>query len=160
MVNLGKKVWVLLEKGKPVVDLKTDTASALPKGVKTWMNLSGWKAPKSHVYRLRVENGFGITVIDYSFRVIYTSGGALNGKGRYLTQVSVIPDSVNVVWGFNLSSEVLVPNVVNVGTVQNPVAGMELLVKWTSKTLTSYVEGSKSFFVQGDGAFFDVSNRH
>src|SRR4051812_46731541 len=39
IINMGKKVWAIVEAGKPVVDVKVDVANALPEGLKSWQQL-------------------------------------------------------------------------------------------------------------------------
>jgi hypothetical protein len=96
--------------------------------------------------------------VDFSFRLLYTYGGNVEGKGRYLAHVTAVPLNVSVFWGYVFNSEIQIPNIVNVGSHENPVAGMEVLLKWQVKSILKHTEGSKSFFVQGDGKFFNLTD--
>ncbi|MCX7675594.1 MAG: hypothetical protein N2Z70_07190, partial [Bdellovibrionaceae bacterium] len=62
IINIGKKIWNLIEQGRPVVNIKVDKAHALPRGIKCWTDLAGWDAPKSKSYRIDYINGFNSPV--------------------------------------------------------------------------------------------------
>lgn len=160
IINMGKKVWTIVEAGRPVVNIKTDSANALPQGALNWNQLEGWKMPKTKLYEASYKNGYNAEVVNFKFRVLYTYGGNVKGQGAYLTNVTVIPADVSVAWGFKLDVETSVPSVVNAGSSTQPVGAMELLVKWTVSTALQHVEHSQSFYVRGDGQFsdLDVSN--
>jgi len=150
IVNIGKKVWGLIETGRPVVNVTTYTANALPAGLQCWSDLAGWQIPQSKVYRVQYENGFGANVVDFAYRVTFTAGGSLNGQGKYITNATIAPADLNVSWGFNLTANAEVPSVFNTGTKEAPVAGMQMLMKWNIKTVVSHVEQAETFYVGGD----------
>jgi hypothetical protein len=150
IVNLGKKVWALVETGRPVVNITTYTANALPAGLQCWSDLSGWQIPQSKVYRVQYENAYGMNVVDFAYRVTFTAGGNLNGHGKFLTNATIAPANLNVSWGFNLTANAEVPSVFNMGTKEDPVAGMQMLMKWNIKTVMNHVEQAETFYVGGD----------
>lgn len=157
IINFGKKIWAIVEANKPVVNYKTDRADAMPAGIQTWQNLETWNAPQAKVYRATYKNLFGMTVVDFAFRVLFTSGGSYKGKGQYLTHVTIVPANLNVAWGYNFDAQATIPSVVNNGTQAEPVAGMELLMNWTVKTVMKHHQSTMSFFVRGDGQFTNLS---
>jgi hypothetical protein len=57
---------------------------------------------------------------------------------------------LDVAWGYTVDANVEVPMVTNVGKSNNPVAGMELIVRWKIDSL-SHIERTAGFFVYGDG---------
>ncbi len=150
IINLGKKVWALVETGRPVVNITTYTANALPAGLKCWSDLSGWQIPQSKVYRVQYENAYGMDVVDFAYRVTFTAGGNLNGHGKFITNATIAPADLNVSWGFNLTANAEVPSVFNMGTKEDPLAGMQMLMKWNIKTVMSHVEQAETFYVGGD----------
>jgi len=158
VINLGQKIWGIIEANKPVVDIKTQYGTATPQGITHWGQLAGWKAPQWTEYRLYAKNLYGATVIDVRFQVLRTCGGNYNGKGKYLTAVTIAPVQVDVLWGykFNLSVEIPDSSVVNVGTNEDPVAAMQPLVKWTIATVIKSSDGRSQFYVQGDGLFKEL----
>lgn len=150
IINLGQKIWGLIQSNKAVVNAKTQSASGLPAGIKCWDQLENWRPPRSEVYKVSYANAFGFNVVDLEFALIYSYGGQVNGVGAYLTNATVQYRKLDVSWGFTVDANVEVPMVTNVGKSSNPVAGMELTVRWKIDSL-SHTERTESFFIFGDG---------
>ncbi len=153
VVNLGKKVWALIEEGKPVVNLKTDVATALPYGAKCWQDLQTWSAPIAKTYSVVFKNLYGMEVVKFSYRVIFVSGGSVNGKGAYIGYAAIEPADVYVAWGFNLKADSSTPTIYNMGSKEAPVAGMNLQVNYQINTILQSFKYSRSYFINGLGAF-------
>lgn len=155
IINLGKKVWNLVDQGKPVVNVKSDIATALPQGAKCWTDLQNWQTPKYKVYSVSYKNGYGVTIVDFTYRVLFLTGGTVNGKGLYVGYASVEPLNINVLWGFHFNVEASVPTVYNMGSKTDPVAGMNLQIKWTVDPILpiQHQEHTQTFFVSGRGEF-------
>jgi hypothetical protein len=151
IVNIGQKVWEIVQAGKPVVNIETPVAYALPRGLNCWTDLEHWQAPRTQVYEVSYKNGFGMEVVKFRFRLHYTYGGGKAELGQYLANVSVLPAELNVLWGYNFDAKVEVQPAINLGTKENPIGGLELNVRWTVKTVLKESINSFHFFVQGDG---------
>ncbi len=151
IINIGKKIWAIVEAGRPVVNVKVDTANALPSGVKCWDELEGWQAPTSKLYQVAYQNGFGSTVISYDFRVSFISGGSYKGQGQYITLASVQPANIYVSWGFKLDAVATVPMVFNQGTHVAPLAGMQLAMNWKVSSPITEIQQAENFFINGTG---------
>lgn len=152
IINIGKKIWEIIVSGQPVMNLSMDnSANALPRGVRCWDELSNWQVPAVRSYSQSFKNYFGVEVIRFDFDVVFTYGGDIQGKGLYLTNVQVHPRNVYVGWGFGLDASVDIPSLVNLGTVDQPVAGMQVDVKWLATSPLSKFRQGISVFVQGDG---------
>lgn len=149
IINIGKKIWAIVDAGRPVVNIRIDSANALPRGVTCWSDLAGWQAPQSKVYNVQYENSFGMVVIDYSYRVTFTAGGSVDGVGKYLTNATFMPANVEVAWGFDLAADAQVPSVFNMASKQDPVAGMQMNMHWTVKSPVSHMQATETFFVTG-----------
>src|SRR5207245_463280 len=102
--------------------------------------------------------GFGMTAVDLTYRVAFTYGGGVNGKGRYLSNISLVPANLSVIWGFNVNAQAAIPNVTNAGTTDQPVAAAEVQLQWTVKTVMKEDRQSTSYYVRGDGYFKDLSS--
>jgi hypothetical protein len=150
IINIGKKIFAVVQAGKPVVNMKLDTANALPKGLTCWSDLTGWAMPESKVYQVDYTNGFGMTVVSYSYRVTYTAGGSADGVGKYITNATFQPANVNVAWGFQLDAEAAIPSVFNTGTKQAPVAGMQMNMAWKVTSPVKENQMTESYFVSGE----------
>ena len=158
ILAIGRKVWAVVEANKPVVSFTNQTASALPQGVQSWQQLSGWQTPRAFVYRVNYENLYGISVVDFSYRVTYTPAGNVNGRGRYLSNVTIVPNSLDVSWGYTFNANASIVNTVNTGSASEPVAGMELLLTWSIDTVLKHNQSTTSYFVRGDGQFTDLTS--
>lgn len=158
IINLGKKIWDVIAANKPVANFQTDTANALPRGATGWEILQGWQVPASRLYHYTYENGFGMNVVDFKFRVLYSFGGNVNGKGHYLANVTVVPADLSVAWGYTFNAQATVPSVLNAGTSADPVAAVQMLVSWKIDTIIKHEESTESFDVRGNGMFTDLSN--
>lgn len=158
IINIFNKIWTIVEKNKPVVDVRTTYAAAVPEGIKHWGSLEGWKPPKGTIYQLTATNKYGGKVIDVRYQVLRTYGGQYKGKGRYLTAVTVEPLKVDVSWGFKFTMVAEVPDsgVINVGTTENPNAGMMTTLRWQIQSPLQDSGGKGVYFLQGDGLFLEV----
>lgn len=153
IINIGKEIWKIIEAGKPVINTKFDTANALPAGAKCWTDLQGWSAPKSKTYNVQYKNGFNMTVVDFTYRVIFTSNGNVNGVGQYITNAQVIPASLTVAWGFDFSVTATIPAVTNIGTTTNPIAAMQMNVHWSLDSTVTHLESTQTYYITGAGSF-------
>jgi len=160
IVNIGSKVWNMVVENKPVVKVESKYAVALPMGVKSASELSGWSRPKSYVVSFYFENLYGIDVIRVSYRVTYVYGGSYQGRGKYLAAVYAIPESVDVMWGFSFNMQAYVPDatVVNVGTSTNPIAALQLKVSWSASSVLKEIDGTGVYYIQGDGYFEEIAS--
>lgn len=160
IINIGTKIWNIIEKNKPVVDVKTQYATALPQGLTHWDSLSGWKPPKGTVYGFYAKNSYGMTVINVKYQVLRTYGGSYKGKGAYLTAVTIEPLQVDVAWGYHFSLSVEIPDssIVNAGTDADPVAGMMANIHYQISTPVKDSQGKAIYYVQGDGKFQQVGS--
>ncbi len=153
ILNLGKKLWQVVEAGKPVVNFRSDVASALPAGSRCWLDLQGWNAPKSYTYGVTFENAFGVDVINFKYRVIYLYGGTVNGVGKYIGYTTMQPVALDVAWGYKFNAAASVPTVFNQGTRANPVAAMQLNMNWSIETVLKRTEQTQAYFLNGNGKF-------
>lgn len=149
-VKIGKKVWKIIVDNKPIVNVSTQRVSILPQSQPNWAEMENWKGPVAKTFTITSVNKFGWKVIEQKYTVAYNYGGSLNGKGKFIANATIIPrESVN--WGFTLNADVEVGDVVNTGTKENPIPGVELQLKWKADSLVKHEQGRESFFIRGDG---------
>jgi hypothetical protein len=158
IVNIAQKIWNIIEANRPVVDIKTEYAVAVPSGTIHWTQLAGWQPPKGMVYGLTAKNIYGIKTVDIRYQLMRNYGGSYNGKGKYLTGVTIEPLDVNVLSGYKVQLSVEIPDsgIVNVGTTEDPVAGMSVVLKWRIETVLKVSEGRAIYYLQGDGLLTEV----
>lgn len=156
IINIGKKIFAVVDAGKPVVNVKLDTANALPQGLTCWSDLSGWQFPQSKVYNVKYKNAYGMTVVDYTYRVTYTAGGSVDGIGKYITNATFQPANIYVAWGFQFDATAVVPSVFNTGSRQDPVAGMQMNMQWKVTSPLAHAQSTETYFVSGENKLVEL----
>lgn len=158
IVNIGLKLWAIIKENQPVADVKNLYATALPSGARRWDDLAGWTPPMGRIYQLTAKNMYGSQTILCRFQVLRSWGGSVNGKGRYLTGVTVEPLKVEVAWGYQFTFDVEAPDsgILNVGDSENPVAGMTINARWKIHTVMKHSEGRALYYLDGKGAFREL----
>lgn len=151
ILTIGEKIWQIVKDNQPTVNFTSHSASAIPAAAVCAFNLTGWSIPYSRTYKLSYENLWGSSVVDFTFKVIFSYGGNFNGRGAYLANVTVHPVHVNASWGQNFDASVVIANAINVGSSDSPVAGMEVAIDWTVKNVFNNIKSRRIYFVDGHG---------
>lgn len=157
IIALGTKIWGLIAANKPVANVSTNSISFLPSQATAWDQMASWQGPAVKAVRLEFTNGLGMKVVDFVYRVSYNYAGNYAGKGQYIAHMTVIPEFVDVSWGYTFNANVDMGNVVNTGTVEQPVPGAYMQVKWKNDTVVKHLEGVDAFFVKGNGQAMHVT---
>ncbi len=148
---IGEKVYRVVEQGKPVLNINTQTWSVLPRGVQKANELTEWKEPVRLAYELKAKNLYGIEVINVRYIVQFVPGGKHQEKGAFLSHIAVIPSTVEVAWGYTLNINAEAREALNVGTLQNPVAAFSTDVRVEVKTLLKHGVSTLTTFMTGEG---------
>lgn len=152
VINIGTKIWKVIEKGTPVLTYSQTTGSAVPQNTKSWTDLENYKEPVTRVMKVSYKNfAFG-EVVHFVYRVILVAGGSYHGVGSYIGYAAVEPIEMTPSYLYKLTATASIDNVYNKGTSANPVAGMVLTVRWSVSTIMSPLIGSHTFFLDGNGA--------
>jgi hypothetical protein len=151
IMTVGEKVWQIVKDGAPSLEFTANSASAIPGEAGCPFNLAGWSVPYSKTYRITYTNFYGMNVVDFTYKVIYSYGGSFKGKGAYLTNVSVHPGDIHVMWGHNFNAIVSIADALNTGTETDPVAGMQVTVEWNVENILNKFKSQRSYFVDGLG---------
>jgi len=128
-------------------------ACAIPKGIQNWQEMASWREKHTGQYSIKYVNGFGITVVEIIVRAHFYYNGNYNGIGKYITCATSTIDTLNVLWGYTLNASANIPDsgIVNLGTTQNPIAGMKLFIHWVVDTILQHQEGRLTFSLDGEG---------
>lgn len=157
VIAIGTKVWKIIDAGKPVSNINmANGVSVIPfKGNDmidaTFYEMENWSIPEAQSYRVKYKNGFGSSVISFTYTVIYQHSGQLDGKGAYLAGVNVIADDVEVSWGFDFSATSQFVQISNHGTKDNKIAGATFKVSYVAKSVLKEIKSSDTFHVMGNG---------
>lgn len=130
IVNHGPGTWPVIVNGSPAPASDLNRANALPPETSDWTKFNRWQKPKVLTAKL-AHYELGLPVVEVSYQVILLHGGAPIGKaGAYIGYVGVLATDVTVVkpsqTTYALNSAVSVRSVRNIGTVDRPVAEMEI----------------------------------
>jgi hypothetical protein len=158
IVNLVDKIFAIIEKNQPVVNITTNYANAVPFGTSHWTQLQGWSRPATKKFAFSMKNTYGSEVVKVVYQVHYTHSGNFQGKGKFLTGVTIEPISVTTAWGYKVTlvSEVPDSTIANVGTHEDPIASMQVQLKWTVHTMVKDITAKSIYYVQGDNVLQEI----
>ncbi len=156
IVALGEAIYDLVQRSKPTNTTEYAPISVVPYDRATSQmvspfELENFSIPQSKTYMAIIKNISGKVVVTVKYRVIYSHGGTFNGKGRYLTNVMVVPSEIKTSFGWNVNMLMKVGNVMNHGTVANPNAGILLMVKYQITSMGVAYERNDTIHVAGTG---------
>ncbi len=151
IINIAKQVWTIIEKNKPVANISSDYATAVPQGVTNMMeDMSHFSELQSQSYEWIGKNLFNGEVFNVRYTVVNQYGGRFKGKGAYLTSVGIIPSHVKVAWGWKLDFNVRNVAVTNLGSVEEPIASIALDLQMKAKSPLTDVTDTRLYQVRGD----------
>ncbi|OUR94073.1 hypothetical protein A9Q84_18340 [Halobacteriovorax marinus] len=157
LIALGKKIWAIVEAGKPVVNVNMATPiSVLPKEASAFYDMDSWSSPLVRTYRVVYKNGFGSSVISFDYTVNFQHSGKHDGKGAYITGLNVQASNTSVSWGFNFDASSQLISIANVGSSADPVAGATLRINYSAKSILRSISTSESFHVDGNGKLTEL----
>lgn len=146
------KIWDIIKDGKPVVNVQYKNANALPNiANRKWEALTGWKTERSMTFGVSTENVYGIKTVDLEYKVKLLYGGGVKGKGQYIASARVVPSKVDVKWGYNLDVTVEVPSILNLASIDDPLASISMDVTYKISTILRSYSEANSYEVHGDG---------
>jgi hypothetical protein len=157
IINLGKKMWSIIESNQPVVNVISDRANAIPFGIQNWEHMQQWQTPISKMFRVTYRNFCGQPDVEFTYRLLYTPGGSVSGRGQYLANIAVIPAELTVNKGLNFNVQVTVGSITNSGTLESPIASAEIHVCWQLKNWAKQTQSCHSFYIRGDGRFENIN---
>lgn len=151
IINFGKKVWSVIESGRPVVNVRQQYANALPEGVRS-DELEKFSPLQFRSYRRHGVNTYGVTVYDVTYTLVHRYGGQYQGRGAYLDNVTVLPQEVQVLWGYTLNFSVENVSTVNLGDRENPIASIAMETSFEVKTVLQELRLKNVYEFRGDEA--------
>ena len=160
IIDVVLRAWALVEAGKPVTNVQMKSASALPVlSDGDFRKLVGWMPLRTATYHVFASNGYGLKVVDFTYQVRLMAGGNVRGTGRYIGIASVVPVNTKVLWGFGLESSVNIPQVINMGTEEDPLAGIFIDVNYNIHGTFRDQSETVSYALRGDGYMEDLTEK-
>ncbi len=151
LITIGKEIWQIVKDGAPTVNFTSEVATAIPMGAECAFKMSNWSPPRSKTYEMSYKNKFGGEMIYFTYKIIYSFGGKYQGKGSYLANVSIHPVDIRLFWGQSFDAFVKTSKAINIGTEEDPVAGLEISLEWEIKNPIMETQSHRSYFVDGNG---------
>jgi hypothetical protein len=152
IADIAFKIWDIIKDGKPVVNVQYKNANALPNiANRKWEALTGWKSERSMTFGVSTENAYGIKTVDLEYKVKLLYGGGVKGKGLYIASARVVPSKVDVKWGYNLDVSVEVPSILNLASIEDPLAAISMDVTYKISTILRSYSESNGYELRGNG---------
>lgn len=155
LLAFGQKIWKIIQDGKPVVNTNfVPAVSVLPNIDGTsapFGEMEGWSAPAYQKYKVEYKNLFGATVIGFTYTVAFQYNGSFEGKGQYLTGVTVFASDISVSWGFSFDAASSLVNIANRGTRASQIASANMKIDYVAKSPLKEIRSSEVFHVVGNG---------
>ncbi len=158
LITIGQKVWDFIVSNKPNATYQSFKSSVVPSGITSWTQLRGWSRPIAKVYRVEFTNVFGRPAGSFDYRITFISGGNYRGKGKYIGQISFVPANIRLGTDRTLDVKAELLDPLNFGTEEDPIAGAELQITWSSPTTVRYQMNSVELFLYGTGEIQNLSD--
>jgi hypothetical protein len=150
VIGVGKEIWSIVEANQPALNANIYHYSALPPHT-TPDQLEHWSDPKKSEFQMIYTNKLGMDVVKLSYMIMFQYGGALKGTGKYVANASVIPTHIAVDWGYKIDAQVQNFPPTNVGSDQNPIAMIQMALKWTVSSEFNKEQDGASYNLDGNG---------
>lgn len=154
IVALGESVYKLVEKFRPVLNYSPITVVPLDPRTQKPVSpyaLAGFSDPTIRTFRTICYNSLKNQVLKFEYSVWYSYGGNLDGKGKYLSSIIVVPSYVQLSPGWTLNSTMKVGGVTNHGTKKDPIAGVTLLVNYALSSTLGVVDKTDIIHIKANG---------
>lgn len=158
IINIANKIWGIIKDNAPVTEVETKYAAAVPEGATSPNQLYGWQGPATYEYKIRAKNAYGAETVSVTYKVVFNYGGKFDGKGQYLTGVTIVPGAMNVAWGYKLSMNAFVPDttITNLGTYEDPLAAMQLKLSTKIASVLKQWDGTSVYHIKGNGEMKEI----
>jgi hypothetical protein len=158
-ITIGERLWRIVVDNQPTTNVTTKRVSVLPIAQQDWQQMENWQAPLVKAYEVSAKNTWGVTTLSFQYTVSYNYGGQFNGTGAFLANATVIPVHLNVLWGYKADVDGEAGDAVNMGTRDNPLAGIDVSIRWKFGSVLTKREGRDVFFLKGNGDMVRVTGK-
>lgn len=124
VVNMAQTVWKIIEDGKPVTNINSSTANAVPQ-VNDWQSLRGSQGPSTIWMKRynRVGWPFDDYVnVEFEIDLKFEYGATYHGGGLFIPNIYVEVPTCFVGWRYTVDVDIHVHNPTNAGSDTAPIA--------------------------------------
>ena len=150
IIGVGKELWSIIVANQPVINADINHYSALPPNT-TADQMENWSDPIETEFQMVYTNMLGMDVVKFNYIISFQYGGSQNGLGKYVANVTVIPSQITVDWGYKVDAQVQNIPPTNLGSTQNPIAMIQVALKWTVTSDFNKEQDGASYFLDGNG---------
>lgn len=158
IVNIGRMIWQLIVNNQPYIHTKYMYATAIPSGVDDISALTGFSDMQFRSFRYSGKNVLGKKMFDVTYTLVHQYGGNYKGNGKYLVNTTVVPNKVDVLWGYTMNVAVENVSAMNVGTMESPVGGLTLEVAFQLETVIRKLHYRNLYAFRGDARDVQMMN--
>lgn len=136
-----------------IADTENQKCNVVPENTNDLLTFEFWSSkPITHSRNLTIKNRLGQRILQLNYKLQFFYGGSHDGTGKYLADVTVVPTSVYVAWGYKLNAKAEISAMCNVGAYKEPIAAAHVTLHFKLKAL-NLVEERVGFDIRGDGTF-------
>jgi hypothetical protein len=156
LITLGQQVFQYVVENKPNAQYQSLLTSIGPSGMTDWTKLSGWGMPVQKTYHVSFKGMFNQTS-GFDYVIGFVPGGNYQGHGKFLGNISFVPANVSLKTGRSLNVKAVLSDPINFGSVDEPMAAVQMTVTWSTPTTTSYQMNSKQYYIYANGQFQEMN---
>lgn len=170
VVALGEAIYDLVNKGKPSNVTEYAPISVVPRDPNVPRDpsqplvyldpfeLEGFSMPVEKNFMAKVKDFKGKEAVQFTYKVVYSYGGSYNGKGKYLTNVMIVPGSIKTGYGWEFNASMKPAMIMNHGTKDDPIAGVMLTIKYQMNGMRTAHERNDTIHITGAGQLKNLSS--
>lgn len=155
LVALGESIYSLVQKGKPVIKHRFATINVVPRTSDGRKYVDPFELEETSdaikkKYVVVAKNKLKQEVVRFEYMVLFHVG-KYEGKGKYIQNAIIIPQSSKASYGFELNSQMKLLGVANKGTKANPVASAILNISYAIGSVITQYKSNDTFTLSGNG---------
>lgn len=160
VINTALKVWEIVKENKPVVDVDSKNFFyALPLAIENgFEETAGWQPERNVKIEVAYKNFYGFNVVKFVYQIKLIYGGTVDGKGLYIAAARITPLTTSIGWGYTFSVQVSNPITMNIRSRENPLAAIQIDVRYQTSTILKDETIVDTYQVSGDGKILDTEN--
>jgi len=149
IVNAAKTLWDVMKDNRPVANVDSDYANAIPKGAE-FSELSGWYQ-KPSTMKLHYHTESTLLSSDIYLTISWYFNGHYQGGGQYINAATVLATG-DVAFAQTINVTASIGNPMNYGTPTAPIAVLPIRVRLEQSNIFQNWNTAWEGILQGNGA--------